>query len=168
MNEIKYSITIRDESESKEQTVATSAASVQQTDAAPGAPMTSKSTTAASNAGKLTTALVAVKTVEPYVNQAVSFAVSRVEFATGSTELQQRAQVFSSAASSAYSIGMAAAVGGLPAAAVMAGGQLLQTAITSIQTATTIREQKALEGETIANRRSRIGAISNRSRGASG
>lgn len=166
MNEIKYSITIRDESTSKEQTVATGAASVKQTETAPGAPMTQKSTTAATNSGKLTTALVAVKTVEPYVNQAVGFALSRVEFSTGSAELQQRAQIFSNAASSAYSIGMAAAIGGLPAAAVVAGGQLLGTAISSIQNAVAIQERRTLEGESIANKKSRIGAIASRSRGA--
>ena len=61
---------------------------------------------------------------------------------------------------------MAAIVGGLPAAAVVAGAQILQTAISAMQNAVAIQDRKALESETIANKKSRIGAISNRSRGA--
>lgn len=158
MADIKYSVTIRDETGSGTETVAGSS---EQTAARPGTPLSQGS----ASTGKLATALVAVKAVEPYVNQAVAFTISRIEFSTGSTELQQRAQIFSGAASSAYSIGMAAIVGGLPAAAVVAGAQILQTAISAMQNAVAIQDRKALEAETISNKKSRIGAISNRSRG---
>lgn len=163
MSDIKYSVTIRDETGSGTETVAGAS---EQTAARPGTPLSQGSAERSASTGKLATALVAVKAVEPYVNQAVAFTISRIEFSTGSTELQQRAQIFSGAASSAYSIGMAAIVGGLPAAAVVAGAQILQTAISAMQNAVAIQDRKALEAETIANKKSRIGAISNRSRGA--
>ena len=163
MADIKYSVTIRDETGSGTETVAGSS---EQTAARPGTPLSQGNAERSAATGKLATALVAVKAVEPYVNQAVAFTISRIEFSTGSTELQQRAQIFSGAASSAYSIGMAAIVGGLPAAAVVAGAQILQTAISAMQNAVAIQDRKALEAETLANKKSRIGAISSRSRGA--
>lgn len=163
MADIKYSVTIRDETGSGNETVAGAS---EQTAARPGTPLSQGSAERSASTGKLATALVAVKAVEPYVNHAVAFTISRIEFSTGSTELQQRAQIFSNAASSAYSIGMAAIVGGLPAAAVVAGAQILQTAISAMQNAVAIQDRKALEAETLANKKSRIGAISNRSRGA--
>lgn len=164
MAEIKYSVTIRDQTAQGNDTVATQATA--QTAKPVGTPLTERDAVANNGANGLQTALVAVKTLEPYVNAAVNYGISQIQFATGSAELQQRAQVFSGLASSAISVGMAAAISGPAGAAAMAGLKAVQVAMTAVQNYTNIQNARALEKETISNIRSRLGIIANRSREA--
>ena len=108
--------------------------------------------------------LVAVQQVMPYVNNAVNFGVSQIQVTTGSAELQQRAQVVSGAVSTVASIGLSAAVGGVPGAAIAAALSALNFAITSIQRSYEINVQKNLEGENLRLKKSRVGMTVNRSR----
>lgn len=164
MNEIKYSITIRDDTESQDKVVADS--SVESTTVAPGKALDQKKADKAASSGSLTSALVAVKTIEPYIQQAANFAVSQISFQNGSTELQQRAQAFSGIASSAIAIG-AVAISNPIAAASMAGMQMLQKSISLFTNYVNIQNQKTLEQENLALRRSRAGMLAGRSRGTS-
>ena len=164
MSEIKYSVTIKDQTAQGNDTVATQATAL--TTKPAGTPLTERDAVANNSANGLQTALVAVKTLEPYVNAAINYGISQIQFTTGSGELQQRAQVFSGLATSAISVGMAAAIGGPAGAAAMAGLKAVQVAMTAVQNYTNIQNARALEKETISNIRSRLGIIANRSREA--
>ena len=164
MAEIKYSVTIKDQTAQGNDTVATQATAL--TTKPAGTPLTERDAVANNSSNGLLTALVAVKTLEPYVNAAINFGISQIQFATGSGELQQRAQVFSGLATSAISVGMAAAGGGLAGAAAMVGLKAVQIAMTATQNYTNIQNARALEKETISNIRSRLGIIKSRSREA--
>lgn len=164
MSEIKYSVTIKDQTAQGNDTVATQATAI--TTKPAGTPLTERDAVANNSASGLQTALVAVKTLEPYVNAAINYGISQIQFATGSVELQQRAQVFSGLATSAISVGMAAAIGGPAGAAAMVGLKAVQIAMTATQNYTNIQNARALEKETISNIRSRLGIITRRSREA--
>ena len=164
MAEIKYSVTIKDQTAQGNDTVATQATAL--TTKPAGTPLTERDAVANNSASGLLTALVVVKTLEPYVNAAINYGISQIQFATGSVELQQRAQVFSGLATSAISVGMAAAGGGLAGAAAMVGLKAVQIAMTATQNYTNIQNSRALEKETISNIRSRLGIITSRSREA--
>ena len=164
MSEIKYSVTIKDQTAQGNDTVATQATAI--TTKPAGTPLTERDAVANNGANGLQTALVAVKTLEPYVNAAINYGISQIQFTTGSGELQQRAQVFSGLATSAVSVGMAFAAGGLPGAAAVIGLKSVQVAMTAVQNYTNIQNARALEKETISNIRSRLGIIANRSREA--
>lgn len=114
--------------------------------------------------GAVVAGLVAVQQVMPYVNNAVNFGVSTIQMQTGSAELQQRAQIVSGAVSAVVSIGLGAAVGGVPGAAVSAALQVLQSTITFAQNTAIIAMQKNLEAENLRLKTSRIGMTVNRSR----
>ena len=164
MAEIKYSVTIKDQTAQGNDTVSTQATAL--TTKPAGTPLTERDAVANNSASGLLTALVVVKTLEPYVNAAINYGISQIQFATGSVELQQRAQVFSGLATSAISVGMAAASGGLAGAAAMVGLKAVQIAMTATQNYTNIQNSRALEKETISNIRSRLGIITSRSREA--
>lgn len=108
--------------------------------------------------------LVAVQQIMPYVNTAVNFGVSQIQMTTGSAELQQRAQIVTGMASTAISIGLGAAVGGVPGAAISAALAALQSSITFAQNSIILNQQKVLEGENLRLKSSRVGMTVNRSR----
>lgn len=114
--------------------------------------------------GEVVAGLVAIQQVMPYVNSAVNFSVSQIQMQTGSAELQQRTQLITGMASTAISIGLGAAVGGVPGAAVSAALSALQGSISFIQNSMMIDQQKRLEDENLRLKRSRIGITVNRSR----
>lgn len=114
--------------------------------------------------GAVVAGLVAVQQVMPYVNSAVNFGVSQIQMTTGSAELQQRAQIVSGMASTAISIGLGAAVGGVPGAAISAALAALQSSITFAQNSIVLNQQKVLEGENLRLKSSRVGMTVNRSR----
>lgn len=114
--------------------------------------------------GAVVAGLVAVQQVMPYVNSAVNFGVSQIQMTTGSAELQQRAQLVSGMASTAISIGLGAAVGGVPGAAISAALAALQSSITFAQNSIILNQQKVLEGENLRLKSSRVGMTVNRSR----
>lgn len=164
MNEIKYSITIKNETSKQKSIVANG--NNDQTNKEPGTATDKKETDKAKDDGNLISALVAVKTIEPYIQQAANFAVSQISFQNGSTELQQRAQTFTSIAASAVSIGLVA-IGNPAGAAKMAGMQILQKSISFYSNWVNIQNQKTIEQENLALRRSRAGMLAGRSRGTS-
>jgi hypothetical protein len=114
--------------------------------------------------GAVVAGLVAVQQVMPYVNSAVNFGVSQIQMTTGSAELQQRAQIVTGMASTAISIGLGAAVGGVPGAAISAALAALQSSITFAQNSIILNQQKVLEGENLRLKSSRVGMTVNRSR----
>lgn len=114
--------------------------------------------------GAVVAGLVAVQQIMPYVNSAVNFGVSQIQMTTGSAELQQRAQLVSGMASTAISIGLGAAVGGVPGAAISAALAALQSSITFAQNSIVLNQQKVLEGENLRLKSSRVGMTVNRSR----
>ena len=114
--------------------------------------------------GAVVAGLVAVQQIMPYVNTAVNFGVSQIQMTTGSAELQQRAQLVSGMASTAISIGLGAAVGGVPGAAISAALAALQSSITFAQNSIVLNQQKVLEGENLRLKSSRVGMTVNRSR----
>lgn len=114
--------------------------------------------------GAVVAGLVAVQQVMPYVNSAVNFGVSQIQMTTGSAELQQRVQIVTGMASSAISIGLGAAVGGVPGAAISAALAALQSSITFMQNSIVLNQQKVLEGENLRLKSSRVGMTVNRSR----
>jgi hypothetical protein len=114
--------------------------------------------------GAAVAGLVAIQQIMPYVNSAVNFSVSQIQMQTGSAELQQRAQLVTGMTSTAISIGLGAAVGGVPGAAVSAALAALQGAISYVQNSMIIAQQKRLEDENLQLKRSRIGMTVNRSR----
>lgn len=114
--------------------------------------------------GAVVAGLVAVQQVMPYVNSAVNFGVSQIHMTTGSAELQQRAQIVTGMASTAISIGLGAAVGGVPGAAISAALAALQSSITFAQNSIVLNQQKVLEGENLRLKSSRVGMTVNRSR----
>ena len=114
--------------------------------------------------GQSVAGLVAIQQIMPYVNSAVNFSVSQIQMQTGSAELQQRAQLVTGMTSTAISIGLGAAVGGVHGAAVSAALAALQGAISYVQNSMIISQQKQLEDENLRLKRSRIGMTVNRSR----
>jgi hypothetical protein len=114
--------------------------------------------------GAVAAGLVAVQQVMPYVNAAVNFGVSQIQATTGSAEMQQRAQILSGMSSTAISIGLGAAVGGVPGAAISAALSALQESISFIQNSITINTNRRIERESIDRKTSRLGQSVNRSR----
>lgn len=108
--------------------------------------------------------LVAVNQITPYVTQAINFGISQITVTAGSTELQRKAQIVSSLVGTTASIGMAAAVGGIGGAAVMAGMQVLNGIISTGYNMISIENQKRIEDENISLKKSRAGLSVNRSR----
>ena len=108
--------------------------------------------------------LVAVNQLTPYITQAINFGVSQISMTVGSDELQRKAQIVSSMGGTAASIGMAALTGGLPGAAIMAGVQLMNGLVSMEYNKAAIANQKQLENENIALRKSRAGLSANKSR----
>lgn len=164
MNEIKYSITIKNETSKKKSVVANG--NNNQTNKEPGTATDKKETDKAKDDGEMISALVAVKTIEPYIKQAANFAVSQISFQNGSTELQQRSQTFTNIAASAVSIGLVA-IGNPVGAAKMAGMQMLQGAVSLFTNYVNIQNAKTMEQENLALRRSRAGMLAGRSRSTS-
>ncbi|MBR2906812.1 MAG: hypothetical protein IKC26_02050 [Clostridia bacterium] len=114
--------------------------------------------------GALALGLVAVNQITPYITQAVNFGISQISMTTGSDELQRKAQAVSGVVGGLSGIGMAAITGGLPAAAIAAGMTALQSIISVQQNLATIANQRRIEDENIALKRSRAGLSVNRSR----
>lgn len=114
--------------------------------------------------GMMAAGLVAVQQAMPYVNTAINFGVSQIQMRTGSAELQQRAQIVSGLASTAISIGLGAAIGGVKGAAISAALQVVQGSISFVQNSITISQQKAFESENLRLKSSRVGMTVNRSR----
>lgn len=108
--------------------------------------------------------LVAVNQLSPYITQAINFGISQISMSVGSDELQRKAQVMSSIGGTAASIGMAALTGGVPGAAIMAGIQLMNGLISMEYNKVAIANQKQIENENIALRKSRAGLSANKSR----
>lgn len=108
--------------------------------------------------------LVAVNQLTPYITQAINFGISQISMNVGSDELQRKAQVMSSIGGTAASIGMAALTGGIPGAAIMAGIQLMNGLISMEYNKVAIANQKQIENENIALRKSRAGLSANKSR----
>lgn len=108
--------------------------------------------------------LVAVNQITPYITQAINFGISQISMSVGSDELQRKAQVMSSMGGTAASIGMAALTGGVPGAAIMAGIQLMNGLISMEYNKAAIANQKQIENENIALRKSRAGLSANKSR----
>jgi hypothetical protein len=108
--------------------------------------------------------LVAVNQLTPYITQAINFGISQISMNVGSDELQRKAQVMSSMGGTAASIGMAALTGGIPGAAIMAGIQLMNGLISMEYNKVAIANQKQIENENIALRKSRAGLSANKSR----
>lgn len=108
--------------------------------------------------------LVAVNQLTPYITQAINFGISQISMSVGSDELQRKAQVMSSIGGTAASIGMAALTGGIPGAAIMAGIQLMNGLISMEYNKVAIANQKQIENENIALRKSRAGLSANKSR----
>lgn len=164
MDEIKYSITIENKTGKNKSVIANGNSN--QTTKEPGSATDKKETDKAKDDGELISALVAVKTIEPYIHQAANFAVSQISFQNGSTELQQRSQAFTGIAASAVSIGLAA-IGNPAGAAKMVGVQMLQKSISLLTNYVNIRNQQTIEQENLEIRRSRAGMLAGRSRGTS-
>ena len=114
--------------------------------------------------GALALGLVAVREITPYVTQAINFRIGQISMATGSDELQRKAQAMSGIAGGLAGIGTAAVTGGLPAAALAAGMQALQSIISVQQNLTVIASQRRMENENLALKKSRAGLSVNRSR----
>lgn len=114
--------------------------------------------------GALALGLVAVNQITPYVTQAINFGISQISMDTGSDELQRKAQAASSIAGGIASIGMGAMTGGIAGAAVMAAVQGIQAMISVSQNMAAISNQKRIENENIALKKSRAGLSVNRSR----
>lgn len=114
--------------------------------------------------GALALGLVAVNQITPYVTQAISFQISQISMTTGSEELQRKSQAISGIFGTAASIGMGAMTGGVAGAAVMAAVQGIQAMISVSQNIATISNQKRIEDENIALKKSRAGLSVNRSR----
>ncbi len=114
--------------------------------------------------GAVMAGLVAVQQAMPYVNSAVNIVVSPIKMTTGSAELQQRAQLVSGMTSTAISIGLGAAINGVPGAAISAALSALQSSITFAQNLLVLNQQKVLEAENLSLKSSRVGMTVNRSR----
>lgn len=114
--------------------------------------------------GAVAAGLVAVQQVMPYVNSAVNFGVSQIQMTTGSAELQQRVQIVTGMASTAISIGLGAAVGGVPGAAISAALAALQGSISFVQNSIAINTNRRIERESLDRKISRVGQSVNRSR----
>lgn len=161
---IKYSITIKNQTDDQGRVIA--GGNAETTTANPGSTLDQSTVDNAFSNGSLTSALVSLKTIEPYINQVANLSVSQISFQNGSTELQQRSQVFAGFVSSAVSLGLVA-IGNPAGAAKMAGMQILQKSISFYSNWVNIQNAKELERENLALRRSRAGMLAGRSRGTS-
>jgi hypothetical protein len=157
----EYRVIIENRTDDSGAPVSTAGTNTKQ--AAEGAPVSAQKSK--SSDGMMADVMVATNVIKPYVQQVASFGISQIEMSTGSADLQRKAQAFSSLASSTISVVAATAAGGLAAGAAAAGVMLLQGAIQSQMNFVTIRNQKLLEDESIALRKSRIGLSINGSRG---
>lgn len=108
--------------------------------------------------------LVAVNQITPYITQAINFGISQISMTHGSDELQRKAQTLSGLAGSVASIGIAAATTGPAGAAITAGVQVFSSVISVSYNRMSIQNQRTIENENIALRKSRAGLAVNRSR----
>ena len=123
-----------------------------------------RNTAASRDKGVLAAGLVAVQQIMPYVDTAISFTSTQIGYSSGSADLQNRVQILAGAASSGAQILMGAAVAGPAGAAVMLATQVVQSAVSYASNHMEISNQKRIEFESVALRRSRLGQSVNRSR----
>ena len=123
-------------------------------------PKDEKEAEKAKRAGASSMGLVAVRKIAPFISQAVNFQISQIEITTGNAEAQRKAQMLSNAAGNIGSVVVAGMSGGPWAVAIVAAQGILSVAQRSIE----IQNQKQLESENLALRKSRLGMSTNRSR----
>jgi hypothetical protein len=162
MAEQTYRIVIENRAQSDPTPVSTN--ETQEQSSPNGEPITKKKTDSKKN-NDFIKALVSVNTIKPYIMQAASFYVSQIEMETGSASTQRKAQAYAGIVASAGSIVSAGISGGPYAAAAAAAITALQTVIQTGINEANIANQKRLEQENIALRKSRLGMSVNRSRG---
>lgn len=129
-----------------------------------GAPVSVAKAEREQNKNALVAGFVVAQQVKPYVDQVIGFSVSQIQATTGSSELQQKAQVVSGAVSAIASIGIGAVVGGVPGAAISAALTVVSGAITTVQNGIAIDTNRRIEREAIDRKTSRLGQTINRSR----
>lgn len=130
----------------------------------PTPPTTPKDAKRAERAGAIAAGLVAYREISPYISQAVQFQISQIEVTTGSAEAQRKAQTLSSVIGTGSSVVIAGLAGGPGAAAAAAGMAALQGITSALYRSMEIQNQKRLENEQLALRKSRLGLATNRSR----
>lgn len=154
-------IIITDETSGEGTPVATPRSSAPST---PMAPKDEKDAKKEARAGVIAMGLVAYRELSPYISQAVQFGISQIEVTTGSAESQRKAQMLSNMAGTGLSIVVAGLAGGPGAAAAAAGMAALQGITSALYRSMEIQNQKRLENENLALRKSRLGLATNRSR----
>lgn len=130
----------------------------------PMAPSDEKGSKRSERNGAIAAGLVAYRALSPFISQAVQFGISQIEINTGSAESQRKAQILSSVAGTAGSIVVAGISGGPYAAAAAAGMAAIQGIASTFYKSMEIQNQKRLESEELALRKSRLGLATNRSR----
>lgn len=128
------------------------------------APINQQKAEQAKDRGAIVAGVVVAQQFKPYVDTVINFGISQIQATTGSVELQQRAQVVSSAMSAVASIGMGAVVGGVAGAAISAALTVVSGAITSVQNGIAIDINRRIERESIDRKTARLGQSVNRSR----
>ncbi len=135
-------------------------------ESAVASPITKKTASSeGKNQNALASAIVATSAIKPYVQQMISMGISQIEMGTGSAELQRKAQAFNTLGSSALGIVAAGAVGGIGGALSAAAMMAVQSAIEAGVNYVSINNRKILETESLQLQKSRVGMVSNRSRG---
>ena len=114
--------------------------------------------------GAVAEGLVAVREITPFISQAMNFQVSQIEITTGSAEAQRKAQTMVGVISKGGGILVAVMTGGPYAAAIAALTTALQEIFTISQRYAEIQNDKRIESENLALRKSRLGMATNRSR----
>ena len=159
----QYEIVIRNETKQGKTPIATSPNVGEQSSVA--SPITKTTVIKGTSQNGLASAIVATNVIKPYVQQAINFNISQIEMATGSAELQRKAQFFSNLGSSAMSIVAAGAVGGVVGAVGAVAMLGLSTVIETSINQANINNRNILEAENLQLARSRAGMVSNHSRG---
>lgn len=113
----------------------------------------------------LSNVMVSTNVIKPYVQQAISFSVSKIEMETGSAALQQKAQAVTGVISSASGIVAAGIMGGPAAAGSAAAVMLLQTMLQATFNNERLQLQRRMEQESLSLQRSRLGMSVRQSRG---
>lgn len=158
-SEVKYRLIIENETDGQSAPVSLPSGSRPNSQ-----PITPESAKRKQEQGINMAGLVAVNQITPYVTQAINFSISQISMTHGSDELQRKAQTFSGLAGSVASIGIAAATTGPVGAAITAGVNVINAVISVGYNRLSIQNQRAIENENIALRKSRAGLASNRSR----
>lgn len=130
----------------------------------PMAPSDEKGSKRSERNGAIAAGLVAYRELSPFISQAVQFSISQKEFNTGLAESQRKAQILSSMSGAGMSIVVAGFSGGPYAAAAAAGMAAIQGIASTFYKSMEIQNQKRLENEELALRKSRLGLATNRSR----